>query len=210
MSTYLKKGIRPAVFIIVLLLLLQGLSYFFITRGNGNKNALSVMKQPENSIDYLVIGDSESYSSISPMEIWIKHGLAGYNCGVVGQQAQYTYYLLDVYKRQTPHRAGGNRADSQRIGRDQPGGLSLPRGEGQADRLLFRRYRRQDDSLQNAEDDADAHDSSGIPSVSAASDDGQRKDRPQRIESAVPEIKAEKMMKIRHRIADKSAGQQAE
>ena len=28
MSTYLKKGIRPAVFIIVLLLLLQGLSYF--------------------------------------------------------------------------------------------------------------------------------------------------------------------------------------
>ena len=93
MSTYLKKGIRPAVFIIVLLLLLQGLSYFFITRGNGNKNALSVMKQPENSIDYLVIGDSESYSSISPMEIWIKHGFAGYNCGVVGQQAQYTYYL---------------------------------------------------------------------------------------------------------------------
>lgn len=80
MSTYLKKGIRPAVFIIVLLLLLQGLSYFFITRGNGNKNALSVMKQPENSIDYLVIGDSESYSSISPMEIWIKHGFAGYNC----------------------------------------------------------------------------------------------------------------------------------
>ena len=27
MSTYLKKGIRPAVFIIVLLLLLQGLFY---------------------------------------------------------------------------------------------------------------------------------------------------------------------------------------
>ncbi len=103
MSTYLKKGIRPAVFIIVLLLLLQGLSYFFITRGNGNKNALSVMKQPENSIDYLVIGDSESYSSISPMEIWIKHGFAGYNCGVVGQQAQYTYYLLEeVLQKQDP------------------------------------------------------------------------------------------------------------
>lgn len=82
--------------------------------------------------------------------------------------------------------------------------------KGQAVGLLFRRHRRQDDSLQNAEDDADAHDSSGIPSVSAASDDGQRKDRPQRIESAVPEIKAEKMMKIRNRIADKSAGQQAE
>lgn len=92
MSTYLKKGIRPAVFIIVLLLLLQGLSYFFITRGNGNKNALSVMKQPENSIDYLVIGDSESYSSISPMEIWIKHGFAGYNCGVVG--AAGAVYIL--------------------------------------------------------------------------------------------------------------------
>lgn len=103
MSTYLKKLIRPAAFIVILLLLLQGLSYVFITRGSGNRNALAVMKQPENSIDYLFIGDSESYSSFSPMEIWMKHGFAGYNCGVAGQQAQYTYYLLnDVMQKQSP------------------------------------------------------------------------------------------------------------
>lgn len=103
MMIRLKKWIRPIAFILLLVIFLQGLSYLFITRGNGNKNALSVMKQPENSMDYLLIGDSECYSSISPMEIWMKHGFAGYNCGVVGQHTQYTYYLLQqVLEKQSP------------------------------------------------------------------------------------------------------------
>ena len=91
----LKKWIRPIAFLLILAVLLQGFSYLFIIRGNGNKNALSIMKQPENSLDYLVMGDSECYSSISPMEIWMKYGIAGYNCGVVGQHAQHTYYLME-------------------------------------------------------------------------------------------------------------------
>ena len=99
----LKKWIRPVAFLLILAVLLQGFSYLFIIRGNGNKNALSVMKQPKNSMDYLVMGDSECYSSISPMEIWMKYGFTGYNCGVVGQHAQYTYYLLQqVMNKQSP------------------------------------------------------------------------------------------------------------
>ena len=37
-----KRWIRGIAFLLGLLLLLQGLSYLFIVRGNGNKNALSL------------------------------------------------------------------------------------------------------------------------------------------------------------------------
>ena len=98
-----KRWIRGIAFLLGLLLLLQGLSYLFIVRGNGNKNALSIMKQEEDTLDYLVMGDSECYSSISPMELWRQFGFAGYNCGVVGQHAQDTYYLMEkVLRKQSP------------------------------------------------------------------------------------------------------------
>ena len=61
------------------------------------------MKQPENSIDYLVIGDSEKlFQHLSDGDL-DQTRIAGYNCGVVGQQAQYTYYLLEeVLQKQDP------------------------------------------------------------------------------------------------------------
>ena len=95
--------IKIIAFLLGFVLLLQGLSYLFIVRGSGNKNALTIMKQEENSLDYILIGDSECYSSVSPMEIWKNYGLAGYNCGVIGQHVQYTYYLLaEILEKQSP------------------------------------------------------------------------------------------------------------
>lgn len=95
--------IKIIAFLLGFVLLLQGLSFLFITRGSGNKNALTIMKQEENSLDYILIGDSECYSSVSPMEIWKDYGFAGYNCGVIGQHVQYTYYLLaEILGKQSP------------------------------------------------------------------------------------------------------------
>ncbi len=99
-----RKWIKTVAFLLGFVLLLQGLSWLFIVRGSGNRNAMSILRQEENTLDYLVMGDSECYSSVSPMEIWKDFGFAGYNCGVIGQHIQYTYYLLEqILAKQSPH-----------------------------------------------------------------------------------------------------------
>lgn len=63
----------------------------------------SIMDEPSDTLDYIVIGDSESYTSISPMELWQAYGYTGYNCGGTAQRIQDTYYHLEkVLQRQSP------------------------------------------------------------------------------------------------------------
>ena len=47
-----------------------------------------------DSVDLLVLGDSESYTSVSPMQLWAEHGMTAYVCGQPGQKIQQTYYML--------------------------------------------------------------------------------------------------------------------
>ena len=42
----------------------------------------------------LVIGDSESMTSISPMELWKSTGITSYVCGQSGQRISESYYML--------------------------------------------------------------------------------------------------------------------
>lgn len=63
----------------------------------------SVSEEPEQTIDVLVAGDSESYTSVSPMDLWKKTGIAAYDCGQPGQRIQETYYMLKTaFKTQSP------------------------------------------------------------------------------------------------------------
>ena len=63
----------------------------------------SVSEEPEQTIDVLVAGDSESYTSVSPMDLWEKTGIAAYDCGQPGQRIQETYYILKTaFKTQSP------------------------------------------------------------------------------------------------------------
>jgi len=93
------KTIRAAGFFLLLAAAVQLLSLVFTP-----KNQLgTVFDEPVNSLDYLVIGDSECYTSISPMELWRDDGFVGYNCGVSAQRIQDTYYQLKkTLERQTP------------------------------------------------------------------------------------------------------------
>lgn len=63
----------------------------------------SVSSEPEKTIDLLVAGDSESYTSISPMDLWNQTGIAAYDCGQPAQRIQETYYVLKTaFQKQSP------------------------------------------------------------------------------------------------------------
>lgn len=68
-----------------------------------NKSTYQILNEPKDSIDMVVVGDSLSYTSVSPMELWKDYGIASYVCGQSGQSIQETYHMLDnVFKTQSP------------------------------------------------------------------------------------------------------------
>lgn len=106
-----KRAGKTVLFFVILFALLFGLSKkiegMCIENDNlvqdRNKSAFRILREPENSIDMVVVGDSLSYSSVSPMELWENHGIASYVCGQPGQKIQETYHMLKtVFQRQSP------------------------------------------------------------------------------------------------------------
>lgn len=94
-----KNIIKPIAFVGIFLIILSSLSPFF--RQLISNKAIEI--ESKNTIDYLVIGDSEAATSISPMQIWDKHGFVGYNLGGPAERLQKTYYSLKkVLKSQKP------------------------------------------------------------------------------------------------------------
>ena len=55
---------------------------------------VGIQKEQKDSIDMLVLGDSESMTSISPMELWKSVGITSYICGQSGQRISESYYML--------------------------------------------------------------------------------------------------------------------
>lgn len=99
---YWKRALRISVFGVGLLILLLAASLIFAPKSRKDKSkfweeeavATGILGERENSIDVLVLGDSESYSSIIPMELWKKTGFTSYVCGTSAQHLKYTKTLL--------------------------------------------------------------------------------------------------------------------
>lgn len=98
-------------FFLILGGILAGLSSWTETRvrsmagqvGGRNRPMAGISAEPKDTIDVLVLGDSESYTSISPPELWKKEGITAYVCGQGGQRVQETYYMLKTaLKTQSP------------------------------------------------------------------------------------------------------------
>ena len=95
----------------ILILLLIPCSNLFMPKKNTVEDGMSdrdihangVLAEPSDSLDVVVVGDSEGFSAISPMVMWKDHGITSFVCSQSGQHAVEAYYMLKkVLKRQNP------------------------------------------------------------------------------------------------------------
>ncbi len=109
MLTKMKKIISSVLFLLGLLLLLVLTSRFFQPKNNTeaygmeDQRANGILAEPEQTIDVLFIGDSVSYCSVIPVQIWRDHGITSYMCGTSLQQLYYTKeFLYKTFETQSP------------------------------------------------------------------------------------------------------------
>ncbi|MFR6336194.1 MAG: hypothetical protein ACLUMN_08725 [Oscillospiraceae bacterium] len=91
MSRFLKHTLRCVVFLAVLALLLTGVSQLVRPKNNTRSDGIhdpaanGILGEPDNTIDLLILGDSESYSAFIPMQLWQQYGYTAYCCGTSRQ-----------------------------------------------------------------------------------------------------------------------------
>lgn len=109
MKKHLVKIARAILFMVGLLGILSLLSGFFKPSREGyNVIAVDAMTkelktQKTGSVDLLFVGDSECYSSFSPLLLWKEQGYTSYVCGSAAQRLCDTYDLLEgAFELQTP------------------------------------------------------------------------------------------------------------
>lgn len=96
-------------FLLIFNILLVAGSMIFVPKANdqrhGVKNYPGEAFRGERSytLDYVAVGNSSIYRSLSPMEIWKEYGYTGYICGEPSQDVPSAYYMLkEVFKVQSP------------------------------------------------------------------------------------------------------------
>ena len=109
MTDTMKKVLKCVLFIAGLAAILFVLSLVFFPKNNEKKDGIidvaanAILGEPENTIDVLIIGDSESINAINPLRIWDQHGIASYCCGTSLQLLSYSeYFLHQAFKSQSP------------------------------------------------------------------------------------------------------------
>lgn len=103
MQVFKKAGIK-ILFFIILILLIEGVSGIMekaLTDNDRlvpsrNKSYYRIKREPEHTVDVLVLGDSLSYSSISPPELWDQNGITSFVCAQSGQKIQESYLMLET------------------------------------------------------------------------------------------------------------------
>ena len=107
----LKKVGGAALFLAILALLLGVLSRGvtdLVTKNDDlmparNKSTVKIRQEAGQTIDVLIVGDSLSYSSFSPMQLWNSHGMAAFVGGQSGQTIQESYYMMKTaFQKQSP------------------------------------------------------------------------------------------------------------
>ncbi len=108
MGKMLKKGVLFFTVLLVLLFLasiwISALAAGMADRVQGrNRPVAGITAEEGDTVDLLVVGDSESYTSVSTMDLWKQYGTASYVCGQGGQRIQEAYYMLKTaFRTQSP------------------------------------------------------------------------------------------------------------
>lgn len=104
--TRIKIILKILVFLTVLALVLFGLSLLFLPKSNRTLKQYSAggyIGEPENSLDYFVLGDSNVSEGVAPLDIYNKYGYTGYVCGKPWQSISGDYYLMkEILRTQKP------------------------------------------------------------------------------------------------------------
>ncbi len=108
-KTILSRLLKCAAFLLILLSLLLLLSRAFAPGNNSaeggmdNVEANGILGERKSSVDVLIVGDSEAYSSVSPMQMWKEYGFTSYVCGTSSQTLPLTLNFVErVFKCQSP------------------------------------------------------------------------------------------------------------
>ena len=109
MRSFLKHTAYSTIFVAGLALLLLFASWISIPKstvkdaGIQDPSANGVLNEKENTIDVLILGDSESYCSFIPMKIWEQYGITSYCCGTAAQKLCYSQeFLYKTFENQSP------------------------------------------------------------------------------------------------------------
>ncbi|MCH5317928.1 MAG: hypothetical protein J1E05_08125 [Eubacterium sp.] len=104
-----KRSLACVAFILILAIFLLVTSYLFAPLGNqedfGIRSAAAnaILDEKENTIDILVLGDSGTYASVSPMQLWKDHGMTAYVCATSAQYLSLSDVLLkQAFEKQNP------------------------------------------------------------------------------------------------------------
>ena len=101
----MKKNIlKILLFIFIIILIIICLSNVLIPKNNTRESGIhyyeasGLLAEPENTIDMIVVGDSEPYTSISPMELWNQYGYTSYTCSSLEAKLYETVQILSKVK----------------------------------------------------------------------------------------------------------------
>ena len=102
----LKNGFKAVIFVLIIAVILVVISPVFMPKTNKelrDKSANGFLAEPTNTIDVLIVGDSESYSTFIPLQIWNDYGISSYVCGTPSQTLAYSEdFLRRAFKNQKP------------------------------------------------------------------------------------------------------------
>lgn len=107
----MKKIVDIVVFLAILIVILVVLGFVLSPDFMSKNNAIDkksdintrLANEIDNSLDIIILGDSESYTSISPMELWKDYGYISYNFGQVGATlSDVKEALISILSKQKP------------------------------------------------------------------------------------------------------------
>ena len=106
-----KKIVRYLLFFGILAVIFLGLSRVFYPKENSVEAGMpprdvkvnGIFGAENNSLDVIFFGDSITFTSIKPVQIWEEQGIASYVCGQSGQIIPEAYnWLKQILEKQSP------------------------------------------------------------------------------------------------------------